>query len=65
MRDFDSDIQFETEHLLDYYVVKLEECQSLAEVYELNWYVKDRIQSVWRDLFESTIEISKELYESD
>lgn len=56
---YDNDIQFETEQLLDYYVERLAECESLSEIYELNWYVKDRVSSLWRELFDTTIEMAK------
>lgn len=54
------DIEFETEQLIDYYVEKLAECKSVTEVYELNWYVKDRVLSTWNGLFDNVIQVIKE-----
>ena len=55
----DNDIQFETEQLLDYYAEKLAECESLTEIYELNWYVKDRVTTMWNGFFADIIEAAK------
>lgn len=57
----DNDIQFETEQLLDYYAEKLAECESLTDIYELNWYVKDRVTTMWRDFFADVVETAKVL----
>lgn len=62
---YDNDIQFETEQLLDYYVERIAECETLTEIYELNWYVKDRVSSLWREMFDSTIELAKVRYDEE
>ena len=54
------DIEFETEQLLDYYVEKLSESNSVTEVYELNWYVRDRVLSTWNGMFDNVIQVIKE-----
>lgn len=53
------DIQYETEQLLDYYAEKLAECETITEIYELNWYVKDRVMTSWNTFFTDIIEMSK------
>lgn len=55
------DIQFETEQLLDYYAEKLAECESLTEIYELNWYVKDRVTTMWREFFADVVDTAKNI----
>jgi len=40
--------------LVDYYYEKLEDCTSLKEVVELNWYCKDRMVNLAYKSFNET-----------